>query len=249
MTGPQVDYAAVYRQLPIPVLLLTPEFAIADVNQASLQATGRTRDELLGRSVFDAFPSDPSDPGATTVRSTIASLRRVLATGEPSAMEFQKSDIEVPGSPGLFARYYWSGVNAPVLGPDGRVALIAIMAEDVTDRLRRFMSGLDAEAASRDLAGRSCVPADTFPCSCRASFRRAGLAQGAGRAVLPQRIVGQHLIGHWPLASAAQAVRPGVGAVDGVSDCSEVLVRRCCPAVEPERRQGDPVAWQVITSR
>ena len=38
MTGPQIDYAAVYRQLPIPVLLLTPEFAIADVNLASEQA-------------------------------------------------------------------------------------------------------------------------------------------------------------------------------------------------------------------
>ena len=144
MTGPQIDYAAVYRQLPIPVLLLTPEFAIADVNQASLQATGRTRDELLGRNVFDAFPSNPSDSAATTVRSTLASLRRVLASGEPSAMEFQKSDIEVPGSPGQFARIYWSGVNAPVLGPDGRVTLIAIMAEDVTDRMHRFMSALDS---------------------------------------------------------------------------------------------------------
>jgi PAS domain-containing protein len=150
MTGPQIDYRAVYRQLPIPVLLLTPEFGIADVNQASLHATGRTRDELLGRNVFDAFPSSPSDPGATTVRSTIASLRRVLATGEPYAMEFQKSDIEVPGSPGLFARHYWSGVNAPVLGPDGRVALIAIMAEDVTDRLQRFMSALESDEMQED---------------------------------------------------------------------------------------------------
>ena len=104
MTGPQIDYAAVYRQLPIPVVLLTPEFAIADVNLASEQATGRTRDDLLGRDVFDAFPSNPSDPAATTISNTLASPRRVLATGEPNAMEFQKSDIEVPGSPGLFAR-------------------------------------------------------------------------------------------------------------------------------------------------
>jgi PAS domain S-box-containing protein len=150
MTGPQIDYAAVYRQLPIPVLLLTPEFAIADVNLASEQSTGRTRDELLGRDVFDAFPSNPSDPGATTVGHTIASLRRVLATGEPNAMELQKSDIEVPGSQGQFARIYWSGVNAPVLGPDGRVALIAIMAEDVTDRLQRFMSALESDEKYED---------------------------------------------------------------------------------------------------
>ena len=150
MTGTQIDYAAVYRQLPIPVLLLTPEFAIADVNQASARATGRTRDELLGRNVFDAFPSSSSDPGTTTVCNTIASLRRVLATGEPHAMEFKKSDIEVPGSPGQFARYYWSGVNAPVLGPDGRVELIAIMAEDVTDRMHRFMSALQSDEMYED---------------------------------------------------------------------------------------------------
>ena len=146
MTVPQIDYAAVYRQLPIPVVLLTPEFAIADVNLASERATGRTRDELLGRNVFDAFPSNPSDPAATTVRNTVASLRRVLATGEPYAVEFQKSDIEVPGSPGQFARYYWSGVNAPVVGPDGRVALITFFVEEITDRMRRFMSALEADA-------------------------------------------------------------------------------------------------------
>jgi PAS domain S-box-containing protein len=147
MTGPQIDYAAVYRQLPVPVLLLTPEFAVADVNLVFEQRTGRTRDELLGRIIFDAFPEDPEDPDATVVRNSIASLRRVLTTGEPDAQEFQKGDIEVAGSPGRFARHYWSAVNAPVFGPDGGVVLIASVAEDVTDRMRRFMSALASDAA------------------------------------------------------------------------------------------------------
>ena len=147
MTGLQIDYTAVFRHLPIPVLLLTPEFVIADANLAFLRTTGRTRDELLGRNISDAFPDGPSDPNATGVRNSFASLRRVLATGEPDAMEFQKHDVELPGSPGQFARRYWGAVNAPVLDTEGRVVLIAQCVEEVTDRMRRFMSALAADAA------------------------------------------------------------------------------------------------------
>ena len=141
MTGPQIDHTAVYQQLPVPVMLLTPEFVIADVNLAFLQTMGRKREELLGRNIFDAFPD-----GLTGVRNTIESLRSVLATGEPDVLEFQKYDVEIPGSPGAFARRYWSAVNGPVFGPGGPVDLIAICPEDVTGRMRRFMSVLaDAE--------------------------------------------------------------------------------------------------------
>ena len=146
MTGQHVDYTALYRQLPVPVLALTPEFLIADANEAYLQAMGRTREELLGRDVFDAFPDNPSDPGATGVRNSVASLRRVLATGRPDAVEFQKYEVEIPGSPGQFATRYWSAVNGPVLGSDGSVVVIAHCLEEVTERMRRFMSALEADA-------------------------------------------------------------------------------------------------------
>jgi len=146
MTGAHIDYAALYRQLPIPVLVLTPEFAVADANVAFLRSAGRTREELLGRNLFDAFPEDPSDPEATGVRNSVASLRRVVATGEPDVIEFQKYDVETAGGEGLWARRYWSGVNAPVFGPDGSIVLIAHVGEDVTDRVRRFMAVLEAGA-------------------------------------------------------------------------------------------------------
>ena len=125
-------------------MLLTPELVIADANLAFVQTARRSREELLGSNVFDAFPEDPSDGGATGVHKAIAALRRVLATGEADAMEFNKYDVEV--SPGVFAKRYWSGVNAPVIDPGGSVVLIANCGEDVTDRLNRFMSVLQAEA-------------------------------------------------------------------------------------------------------
>ena len=146
MTGSQIDYMAVYRQFPVPSVLLTPGFVMADMNLAFLQTAGRSREELLGRSIFEAFPDNPWDPGDTGTRNLRASLRRVLATAKPDAMMFQHHDVEIPGSPGQFASRYWSILNAPVCRPDGCVMLIVSCGEDVTDRLNRFMSALEAEA-------------------------------------------------------------------------------------------------------
>lgn len=149
MTGPHIDYAAIYRDLPIPVLLLTPEFVIADANLAYLQVAGRTREQLLGRNIFDAFPDNPSDPGATGVHHLSVSLARVLATGKPDAISLQQYDVEVPGCPGVFAKRYWCPVNAPVFGPDGRVVLIAHCVEEITERVSKFIEGLTHSDARR----------------------------------------------------------------------------------------------------
>ena len=146
MSDSQIDYMAVFRDIPVPVLLLTPEFVIADMNLAYLQVAGRRRDDLLGRNVFDAFPDNPADPEATGVRNLSASLRRVLATGQRDVMALQKYDVEVAGSPGLFARRYWCPVNAPVFGADGRAVLIAHCVEEVTDRIRKFVAAQTGRA-------------------------------------------------------------------------------------------------------
>jgi PAS domain-containing protein len=148
MTGSQIDYAAVYRDLPIPVLLLTPDFVIADMNQAYQDVSGRTREDLVGRNVFDAFPDNPADPSATGVHEVSASLSRVLATRKPDALSMQKYDVEVPGMPGIFAPRYWSPVHAPVFGPEGEILLIAQCVEEITERVRKFIEGLTPYSAA-----------------------------------------------------------------------------------------------------
>lgn len=142
MTGPQVDYADVFRHLPVPVVLLTPDFDIADMNLAYLHVAGRTREELLGRNVFDAFPDNPSDPDASGVRDLAESLHRVLATGQPDELAFQQYDVEVPGSSGVFEQRFWCPVHGPVFGADGRIVLIAQCVEEISDKVRRFVKGL-----------------------------------------------------------------------------------------------------------
>ncbi|MGP3947181.1 PP2C family protein-serine/threonine phosphatase [Streptomyces sp. 7N604] len=146
VTTPEIDYAALFAATPSPYVVLGPDLVIVDVNRAYLEATGRTRGDLVGQYVFDAFPENPADPDADGVPNLKASLHRVLAQREPDTMALQKYDIPVAGRPSAFEERWWSPINTPVFGPDGGVAWIIVRVEDVTDfvRSRRLRQGPEA---------------------------------------------------------------------------------------------------------
>ncbi|WP_371794627.1 PP2C family protein-serine/threonine phosphatase [Streptomyces sp. NBC_01718] len=132
MTTPRIDYQSLFAATPSPYLVLGPDLVIIDVNRAYLTATGRTREDLVGQYLFDAFPDNPADPGADGVQNLGASLRRALRSKESDTMAVQKYDIPVADKPGVFEERWWSPINTPVLGPDGQVAWIIHRVEDVT---------------------------------------------------------------------------------------------------------------------
>ncbi|MEW2401474.1 SpoIIE family protein phosphatase [Streptomyces sp. NPDC046862] len=138
MSQPQIDYAAVFRGLPGMVALLTPDLVYADANDDFVRLAGRTREQLLGHYIFDVFPENPNEPAAAGMRETEASMLRVAATGERDTMALLRYDIEDPARPGHWDEHYWSPVNAPVRGPDGRVELIVHRVEEVTELIRAF---------------------------------------------------------------------------------------------------------------
>ncbi|MFJ1546608.1 PAS domain-containing protein [Streptomyces sp. NPDC088246] len=63
--------------------MLDPDLVIVDVNEAYLRAAGRSRQDLIGQHLFDAFPDDPADPDADDVQNLGPSLRRVLGSKKP----------------------------------------------------------------------------------------------------------------------------------------------------------------------
>ncbi|MFH8772061.1 PP2C family protein-serine/threonine phosphatase [Streptomyces sp. NPDC017958] len=142
-------------------MVLGPDLVIADVNEAACRVTGRTREDLLGRYLFDAFPENPADPDAEGVRNLHASLQRVLRSKEPDTMAPQKYDIPVADQPGEFEERWWSAINTPVLGPDGQVKWIIHRGEDVTEfilshrRPREGTAPSNAEAMEVELYARA----------------------------------------------------------------------------------------------
>lgn len=149
------DFKAVFDSLPGMYLLLDPEFRIVAVGNAYARATMTKRDEILGRSMFEVFPDNPADPQATGVRNLKDSLRRVLHNRVADTMPVQKYDIRRPeNTGGGFEERYWTPINAPVLGPDGRVAYIIHRVDDVTDFVIQRQKRIEQEKITDELRQR-----------------------------------------------------------------------------------------------
>ncbi|VTR92186.1 histidine kinase : PAS domain S-box OS=Microvirga lotononidis GN=MicloDRAFT_00068440 PE=4 SV=1: PAS_9: PAS_4: PAS_4: PAS_9: PAS_3: PAS_9: HisKA: HATPase_c: Response_reg [Gemmata massiliana] len=152
------DFRLLFESAPGLYLVLlpdSPKFTIAAVSEAYLRATMTERVAILGRGIFDVFPDNPDDPGATGVRNLRASLERARDLRKPDAMAVQKYDVRRPADEGgAFEERYWSPVNSPVLGPDGRVAYIVHRVEDVTDFIYLRMRGIEHERRADDLIAR-----------------------------------------------------------------------------------------------
>jgi serine phosphatase RsbU (regulator of sigma subunit) len=156
---PKIDYQALFAATPSPYLVLGPDLVIVDVNESYLRATGRSREDLVGQYLFDAFPDNPADPDADGVRNLNASLHRVLRSKEPDTVALQKYDIPVAGRPGVFEERWWSPINTPVLAPDGSVAWIIHRVEDVTEFV---LSHSARTRVSGPLGGRDAMEAELY---------------------------------------------------------------------------------------
>lgn len=149
---PAPDFRLLFESVPGLYLVLTPDFRIIAVSDAYLRATMTTRETILGRGIFDVFPDNPQDRGATGVRNLRASLEVALREKRSDAMAVQKYDIQRPASEGGgFEARYWSPVNSPAIDKEGQVAYIIHRVEDVTEFVRMKQAGRRHEETSRQL--------------------------------------------------------------------------------------------------
>jgi PAS domain S-box-containing protein len=147
----ELDFRLLFDATPIPFLVLTPDFTMVAANDARLHATMTTREQILGRNLFDVFPDNPADPTATGERNLRASLDRVLRNRAPDAMPIQKYDIPTRDS-GEFEVRYWKPLNSPVLNASGDVVCIIHCVEDVTEQVLKQQAAEAGEARFRQIA-------------------------------------------------------------------------------------------------
>ncbi|MET0321242.1 MAG: ATP-binding protein [Duganella sp.] len=133
-------YEAVFNTSPTGSYLLSPspEAIILAVNDTFLKACGRRREDLVGVSLFQAFPSNPDDPNDRGEQELRDSLARALATGQCDSLPAQRYPIrvETPDGNVRYEERFWSAVSTPISDAAGHIVCIAHCTTDVTEQVR-----------------------------------------------------------------------------------------------------------------
>jgi PAS domain S-box-containing protein len=133
------DLQRAFRHVPGQFLLLAPDasYTIVGASDAYLGMTA-TDASMFGRPLFEVFPPNPQAPRPSGVDTLLASLQRVIASGEPDTMATVRYDVRRPAGEGDgFEERYWHATNVPVLDDHGAVEYIVHHVEDARAKSKR----------------------------------------------------------------------------------------------------------------
>ena len=147
------DLQAIFEAAPGIQLVLAPDaprFTMLAASDERLVATLTSRDDVIGRPLFDVFSdANPDNPEPSGVANLRASLDTVLRTRATHVMPVQRYDLQRPD--GSWEVRYWAPRNVPVLGPDGEVRYIVHHVRDVTELLLEREATAAAERSAAEL--------------------------------------------------------------------------------------------------
>ena len=131
-------YATVFRSSPVGgyLLSITPDITILDVNDSFLRNVSLTREEVVGRRLFDVFPGDPSDPeGVQAVLRN--SIEQTVATGMPQMLVEQRYPIPKKLDNGElgYEERFWNASSTPIYDEHGKMVCIYHATVDVTQQV------------------------------------------------------------------------------------------------------------------
>jgi PAS domain S-box-containing protein len=108
-----------------------PRFTIIGVSDSYTQLVGRSRTELIGKGVFEAFLPNPASPEDSEV--LMASFEEVIATKKVSNLPVHRYDVK--DNLNLYVNKFWKIINSPVIDHEGNVIFIVNSVKDITNEI------------------------------------------------------------------------------------------------------------------
>jgi PAS domain S-box-containing protein len=123
-----LELEEIFNASPNAYLLLDVGWTIVGCNPAYLSAVSRTREDILGRHLFEAFPA-PAD--SESYKLLHNSLERVSETRQADHIAIIPYDTSRPGQPP--ALRYWSATHTPVFDRQGTLRYVLQHTVDITE--------------------------------------------------------------------------------------------------------------------
>ncbi|QHJ00752.1 PAS domain-containing protein [Xylophilus rhododendri] len=138
-----LDFQAFFDLSPNPYLAMDRDFVIVGANRAYLDVTQRRLDQLLGLTIFQAFPAMADGSGDDSALQLRHSLERALHGRCRDTLPLIRYDVARDTLQGpVFEERFWSATHTPLLDAQGEVHLLLQHTEDVTElnRLRSLQT-------------------------------------------------------------------------------------------------------------
>lgn len=135
--SPVLDYARLFRAVGEAYLVFAvddPAFTVLEENNAHERMANSARSKIVGKSMFEAFPSTSKQYAKTGVNRVVESLRKVIRTGRADTLAELEYDTE--DTRGKLVSKYWRITHHPIKDDAGKVIAICQNTEDITEAVQ-----------------------------------------------------------------------------------------------------------------
>jgi two-component system sensor histidine kinase VicK len=123
-----------------------PQFTILAASDAYLAVTACTRENIIGKGFFEAFPENKTDRADETAARNV--FTKVTETGRKIDVPSYRFDVCKPGGKGKEI-HYWSCSNTPIIGNDNKVTCILNTIIDITGEVKAKDLAIENESRLR----------------------------------------------------------------------------------------------------
>lgn len=128
----------IFEHLPDLYMILSPDLIIQTASNAHLEATYSTREQIVGKHIFDVFPDNPKLNKADGLLNLKHSFEEVLFYHKQHVLEAQRYDVKLPDHlGGGFEEKYWTITNIPVVDEKENILYIINKVNDVTEQIKK----------------------------------------------------------------------------------------------------------------
>jgi PAS domain S-box-containing protein len=175
-----INFTQLFNLAPNPYVILDRAFRIMGMNDAYLAVTGREREELIGKVMFDAFPSEEGSSSGLMLRQ---SLEKVFSTGVVDHLPL--IPYPIPDGKGGMMERFWSATHTPILISGQVVRFVLQNTVDVTELHRLRSSAGDEMRVQTDLMRRAdAVQGENFVLEAEREYLRTLFEQAPGFAAV-----------------------------------------------------------------